>query len=133
MNSLKNSMLHAALIATALACLLGCASTGTNFDEGKVSQIKKGETTEAELIRMFGQAESRGVTSEGMTTLTWMYVESTVKGESFIPFAGPFVGGTRSKQKMLMVTLGADGKVSNFTSSTGGSEMRGTTQDTPKK
>src|SRR5262245_42840461 len=94
------------LIATlATAVLFGCASVGENFDEGKISQIKKGETTEADLIQMFGQPQNRTLNSEGQSILTWMYTESAVKGESFIPYAGPFVGGTRSKTKTLNVTL----------------------------
>ncbi len=83
---------------------------------------------------MFGQPESRGMSSEGMTTLRWQYFESRVKGESFIPYAGMFMGGSNSKQKMLMVTLGADGKVTSFNSSAGASEFRSNqVQDVPKK
>jgi len=61
----------------------------------------------------------------------WMYAESTIKGESFIPYAGAFMGGSRSKMKVLTVNL-ADNKVTNFSYSGGGSETRGTTQGTPK-
>ena len=122
------------LVASVAILIAGCASSGQNFNESKVAQIKKGETTEAELIQMFGQPENRSINSEGWTTLVWSYFETKMKGESFIPYAGPFIGGSRSKHKMLMVTLGSDGKVTNFNSSGGGSEMRSNqTQDTPKK
>lgn len=114
------------------ALLTGCASVGNNFDESKVSQIKKGETTENELLQMFGGPQNRSVTSEGQTILTWMYTESSVKGESFIPYAGAFVGGTRSKSKTLNVVL-QDGKVQSYAASGGGTESRGTTQDVPKQ
>lgn len=113
--------------------IAGCASTGQNFDESKVSQIKKGQTTEAELVQMFGQPTNRAISSEGTTMLTWMYIESRVKGESFIPGVGGFVGGTNSKQKYLTATLGPDGTVQNYTSSSGGTETRQTTQDAQKK
>lgn len=113
------------------ALIGGCASTGNNFDESKLSQIKKGETTEADLVKMFGPPEGRSVNSEGITTLNWTYAEATVKGESFIPYAGAFMGGNRSKAKTLMVTL-AENKVTNFTFSGGGNESRGMTQDVPK-
>ena len=63
----------------------------------------------------------------------WLYSEARVKGESFIPYAGPLVGGTRSAQKNLTVTLGADGKVVSFASSAGGLETRQTAQGVPKK
>lgn len=115
-----------------LALVVGCASVGNNFDEGKLSQIKKGETTEAQLVEFFGNPQNRTVNSDAVVTMTWMYAESTVKGESFIPYAGAFMGGSRSKTKSLTVLL-ADNKVTSYTFSGGGGESRGTTQDTPKK
>jgi hypothetical protein len=123
-------LLPIALVSAAL--FAGCASVGNNFDEGKVSQIKKGETTEAELLEMFHEPQHRTLNSEGQTILTWMYSESSVKGESFIPYAGPFVGGTRSKSKSLSVTL-QDGKVQSLAMTGGGMESRHTTQDVQSK
>lgn len=111
---------------------VGCASTGNNFDENKLSQIKKGETTEQELVQMFGQPQNRSVNSDGVATLTWMYAEARVKGESFIPYAGMFMGGSRTKMKSLVVTL-AENKVTNYTFSGGGNETRNMTQGDPKK
>jgi hypothetical protein len=125
-----------ALILTALALvgggfLFGCASVGRNFDETKVSQIKTNETSEADLITLFGKPQNRMMNSSGQMILTWMYSESNVKGQSFIPFAGPFIGGTDTKTKTLNVTL-QQGRVISFASSGGGTEMRQGTQDVPK-
>ena len=110
---------------------VGCATTGSNFDESKVSEIKKGQTTEADLTRMFGPPENRSTNSEGTTTLSWMYYETTTKGASFIPIAGMFLGGSKTKGKTLSVHLGTDGKVMSFQSSGGGSEARPTTENAP--
>lgn len=128
-----NRILTSAALAAMLALMPGCVSSGNNFDTSKVSQIKKGETTEADLEKLFGPPASRSVDSEGTAHLTWSYLESRMKGEGFIPIAGTFMGGSRSNHKMLSVTLGPDGKVKHFTSSGGGSEMRHMTQDTPKQ
>jgi outer membrane protein assembly factor BamE (lipoprotein component of BamABCDE complex) len=117
---------------TCAALVCGCASVGNNFDSRKVSEIKKGETTEAELVKMFGQPNQRGVNSESGTSLTWIYSEARVKGETFIPFAGAFVGGATSKVKTLMVQLDQAGKVSSFNYSGGGFESTGTTQADPE-
>ena len=122
-----------ATLAAVLVLLPGCVSSGKNFDESKVSQIKKGETTEPHLVKLFGPPENRTVDSEGTTHLNWTYMESRMKGEGFIPIAGAFMGGANSRHKMLTVTLGPDGKVTHFTSSGGGSEVRHTTQDAPKQ
>ena len=123
----------AALAAVLLLLLAGCVSTGRNFDESKITDIKKGETTEADLVKLFGPPESRSSDSDGHTHLDWSYMESRMKGQSFIPYAGAFMGGSDSKHKMLMVTLGADGKVTHYNLTGGASETRQTTQDTPKK
>lgn len=121
---------------TSLVALLlgaGCMSSGTNFDSAKVSQIQKGVTTEADLLGLFGPSNNRGIDSEGNVNLSWTYVESRVKGETFIPYAGPFVGGSKSATKLLHVSLGPDGKVTRFNASDGASESRNTTQDIPKE
>jgi outer membrane protein assembly factor BamE (lipoprotein component of BamABCDE complex) len=133
MKSILQRGLARTLALAFVAWMAGCASTGQNFDENKVSQIRKGETTESQLVELFGQPQNRAVNSEGMTTLTWQYAESRVKGESFIPYAGPFVGGSNSKHKILTATLGPDGKVTSFSSSAGGLESRSNqVQDVPK-
>lgn len=124
--------LRRSLLAIACTALIaGCASTGNNFDEGKLAQIRKGQTTEPELVQSFGEPQNRSVNSEGVATLTWVYAEASVRAESFIPYAGAFMGGTRSKAKTLTVTL-ADGRVTGYTFSGGGSDTRGTTQSVPK-
>ena len=128
-----NRIITSVLLAAVLALVPGCVSTGTNFDASKASQIKKGETTEADLAKLFGPPASRTVSSEGTTHLTWSYLEARMKGEGFIPIAGAFIGGSRSNHKMLSVTLGPDGKVAHFTSSGGGSDMRHMTQETLKQ
>jgi outer membrane protein assembly factor BamE (lipoprotein component of BamABCDE complex) len=128
-----NSKLKLVITAAFAGILVSCASVGNNFDETKVSQIKKGETTEADLIQMFGQPQNRTVNSEGVSTLTWTYAESRVNGKTFIPYAGSFLGGSSSKNKTLTVSL-LDGKVTSFTSTGGGMEMReNQVQDVPKK
>jgi hypothetical protein len=76
------------ILSTAfVARMVGYASAGQNFEENKVSQIKKGKTTEAELVQMFGEPQSRGRNPDGTTNLTWQCFESRVKGETVVPIA----------------------------------------------
>jgi hypothetical protein len=86
--------------------MIGCVSTGSNFDEAKISQIKKGETTEAELVQMFGKPRNRTtqmMDSKVSTVLTWVYVKVN-------PIAGPFLS-PEGKSKTLGVFLDSNGKV----------------------
>jgi hypothetical protein len=108
-----------------------CASVGNNFDDSKISDIKKGQTTEADLVKMFGDPQNRMMNSDTGLTLTWIYSEAKVKGESFIPYAGAFMGGTKAKSKTLSATL-TNNLVASYTFTGGGMETRNMTQDTPK-
>lgn len=42
--------------------VLGCSSTGQDYDEGRVSQIGTGGTAEAQLIESFGEPQNGGRT-----------------------------------------------------------------------
>jgi hypothetical protein len=112
-----------AIFAVAIA-VTGCASVGNNFDENRAANIEKGVTTESDLIRMFGEPNNRTVNGNGTKVLDWTYVQSEVKGESFIPYAGSFLGGTNSAQKSMHVVLNAAGRVADYTVSSGGTEYR---------
>jgi cytoskeletal protein RodZ len=98
--------LHLSLVLLCLSlALAACASSGTNFDETKSSSIEKGVTTENELVQTFGPPTSSTVSADGTKTLVWAYAHSQANGESFIPFAGSWVGGVHTKSKALSVTL----------------------------
>lgn len=112
------------LIGMALL-LCGCASVGHNFDSRKVAEIKVGETTEADLINMFGPASHRGMESTGTISMGWVYTQATTKASTFVPFAGPFIGGVDAKTKFLTVILAAGGKVSSYRYDGGGMDTKG--------
>lgn len=117
----KNCLTVSILIfVVALVC--GCASVGNNFDSRKVSEIKKGETTERDLVKMFGPPSNRIIDSDRGLSLRWIYTEVTTKGTTFIPVVGAFAGGTNTKTKFLNVFLDTDGKVFSFNYDGGGLE-----------
>jgi outer membrane protein assembly factor BamE (lipoprotein component of BamABCDE complex) len=111
------------IIALTIALTIGCASVGEKFDMGKVDQIKKGETTQQEIVQMFGKPSTIVRNSNGETVLSYMYVHAQTKGTSFIPVAGAFMGGVRTQSQTLSVILGPDGKVKDFNSAISGAEM----------
>ena len=128
---MKNRSRSLALSLVLTLLVAGCASVGNNFDESKIAEIKKGVTTEGDLVKMFGDPQNRTINSDSGLILTWMYSEAKVKGQSFIPYAGAFMGGTKAKNKTLSATLTND-VVASYTFSGGGTETRNMTQDTPK-
>jgi outer membrane protein assembly factor BamE (lipoprotein component of BamABCDE complex) len=126
-NMKVRTLIAVAICGLMFASLPSCVSSGRQIDQGRVSEIKKGRTTETDLVQMFGPPNNRSIDSDGNTRLTWTYYEMQMDGKSFIPIAGAFIGSSNQKSQHLEVTLGSDGKVQNFSSTTGGSAShRGT-------
>lgn len=96
-----------------IACLIGCTTGGTQFDETKVTQITKGQTTEQDLLQLFGKPYHRTTKSNGTTILIWMYYATSLKAQSMVPIAGPFMGGMKKHQKRLSVAI-VEGKVTAY-------------------
>jgi outer membrane protein assembly factor BamE (lipoprotein component of BamABCDE complex) len=107
-------MMKIAVFLLALA-FAGCASVGTPIAQENVKKIRPGVTTEADLVRMFGPPSTRTLDSNGKTILGWIYSEAQTKGTTFIPIAGPFVGGVNTRTQMLSVLIARNGKVERYT------------------
>jgi hypothetical protein len=101
--------------ALTAALFSACASVGTPIATQNISKIKKGVTTEADLVRMFGPPTDKTLNSNGQIMIAWVHSAAQAKGTSFIPFAGPFVGGTNVQVQKLVVLLKKDGTVENYT------------------
>jgi len=90
------------ILAAALAVLLvGCASSGSKMDTANLDRIEVGETTQQEMIEMFGQPLGQNYTEDGRLALTWHYVH-----------VGPF--GTNMQQQNLVAQFDEDGKVERY-------------------
>jgi outer membrane protein assembly factor BamE (lipoprotein component of BamABCDE complex) len=89
------------VIGAVLLVLAGCASNGQPIDQQQVQQIKKGETTYAEMVQRFGNPLSQSFTSEGQLQAIWFYV-----------FVGPF--GAGMKQQNLTVLFDKDDRVQRY-------------------
>lgn len=68
-SSIKNKLILL-LIAISLMTFGGCARVGTDFNEKQVHQIKLGETTQNDIISMFGQPWRKGI-ENGVTMWTY--------------------------------------------------------------
>lgn len=77
-----------------LFVLSACASSGRDFDENKVGNIKNGQTTKAEIEQWFGKPGSvaglNGTTNGAVQRYTYSYAYSSH-------------GGSRTTSKALVV------------------------------
>ena len=99
-----------------LGSVLGCATVGAKFPVEPVDQIVIGQTTRADVQRMFGNPWRIGV-DDGDTTWTYGHYRYKLFG--------------RAKTRDLVVRFDANGVVSSYTFNTTEHEDRATAKNTP--
>ncbi len=110
-------------VVAAASLLYGCVSVGHQLDQAKVEQIKKGVTTREQVLQLVGKPDQMTRDGDGIVTFQYVYVHASATAASYIPLAGPFVGGANTRTEMLSVTFGTNDVVSSLVNSTGGNQM----------
>ena len=119
-----------------LTLAAGCASSGQKVEQDKLSQIKKGVTTRAEVEALLGQPSHVTIVGNGKRIMFYTYSEVKANTASYIPYASIFAGGTKNRQQMLQIMLNENNVVEDYefgdrqTETTGGIVNR---QENPKK
>lgn len=75
----------------------GSSAVTPGYDDQQIARIKRGDTTEAQLLEWFGPPESRDVGADGREQLKWAFSRRT--------------NGGSDHSGSLNVNLGPDGKV----------------------
>ena len=110
---------------TLLAIVIaGCSSVGTPISQEKVNQIRVGVTTEADLFLLFGTPSTKTLDPSGTIVLIWAYSAASTKAETFVPLAGPFIGGYNTRLQQLTVLIDRKGRVERWTMNTAPGEVR---------
>ena len=86
----------------------GCYSSGPQITPQQVSSIQRGVTTEADLVKMWGEPFSSHTTMNGNKELDWAHVDENITG-TFIPFAPQ-----NSQAHGVIVTVDKDGIVTDY-------------------
>jgi hypothetical protein len=107
------SIINSILALVMLTCLTNHATAGHSITQAKISQIRPGQTTEAELVRAFGPPATKTVCPPEQRTLDWFYA-SPIAAQNYIPVIGPLLGGTQVKAWELWVVLNANGQVRRY-------------------
>lgn len=100
--------------------IAGCASTsyGTKMDQDKVSQIKKGVTTKAEVEALLGLPASISMIGDGRRMMSYTFTDTLVQqnAASYIPIAGLFLGKAEGKTRTqnLQIIITKSGVVEDY-------------------
>lgn len=107
-------------LALALALFPGCASVGHEMNLTQTQQIKKGETTLAQMEQLFGQPASVSRLPNGTTTAMWFYSKASNTARNFIPIVNLVSMKIDTKNQVLSVSFDEQGRVENYSFTQGG-------------
>lgn len=93
-------------------CLLGCADGPKKITTQKVNQLRPGQTTEHDLVRMFGKPTDRVVEVNNSVTLSWFHV-SNLSPLATIPSVGLFLEN-RNVAQTLTAHLDPAGRLDRY-------------------
>lgn len=111
------------LLLTIIAMLSGCASYGNKLNTNYIKNIKKGETTEQEILTNLGSPMTVSLTPEGLKMMMYMHIYSSAKASAFIPIVGAFAGGADTDTQTLQIWIDENGIVKNYAFSNSQTEL----------
>ncbi len=82
----------------------------------QAAQFKRGETTEPQIVAALGKPTTI-TTTNGVRQLVYTGVYAQARPASFIPFIGPFVGGSDSQVSHVIFKLDDRGTLTDVISS----------------
>ena len=93
----------------------------------KVNQIQIGQTTEADLVGLFGAPTTRKTDIRGQVELDW-FRSQPIPWQGYLPLIGSFIGGLDIDAQQLYVLLSPRGAVLRFSAYSSATELRAPNQ-----
>lgn len=112
----------------------GCVSAGIDVNREQLKAFQVGKTTRSEIEAALGRPNIVRNISDGTTVLVYQHVDVRVRGETFIPFVGAFVGGSDMRTNEVTINLDKNGlfeSTASATSEQGASLMGSSTYRPP--
>ncbi len=104
------------------AALAGCGySAGTKVEQSQLQQFEVGQTTYSEVVAALGPPGQTSLSADGSRMAVYSYSSMRMRPETYIPFAGAFIGGADTEQSSAIFQFDADGVLTDYRASQGGS------------
>ncbi len=108
---MKTTFLVGALVLS--SCLTSWAWAPGRITQANVNQIRVGQTSEADLVHLFGTPTTRFVDLRGNISIDW-FRSVPAPPQSYIPVIGPCLGGLNVEAQQLTVELTPGGRVMKY-------------------
>jgi len=86
-------------------CLVicGCATVGNPMKAEQLTQLQDGVTTQAEVLKIMGEASDKTIIDTGEEKWTYIYTRATPTWGFFVPIVGMFESGATAKGQKLEI------------------------------
>ena len=101
-------------LAVLILLLSGCASTGAKIDTAQLNEIRKGQTTVAEIIRKFGRPNLLSKNWDGTQTVAYANTEGQSDSGTLLPIMGAVVAGASSGVDSVIFYFNTNGVLTNY-------------------
>lgn len=81
------------LLMTVIVALGGCASSGRTIELAQLDQVRKGQTTVADIVKRFGHPNFLSKNWDGTQTAAYANAEGRSEAAALLPLMGAVVGG----------------------------------------
>ena len=108
---MKTKILAAAILLT--SSLTSWAMQPARITQERVNQIQVGQTTEADLVQLFGTPTTRFVDLRHYIAIDW-FRSVPAPPQSYIPIIGSCLGGLDVEAQQLTVDLSPSGRVLRY-------------------
>lgn len=90
--------------------MAACGSTsGAKLNPESVNQLVKGQTTIDQATTLLGKPNSKTQMGNGETMIQYIYVNTSVRGATYIPFVGALAGGADVQIESTSLTFDKNG------------------------
>jgi len=74
----------------------GCATSGTRIEPAQLDQVRKGQTTVADIVKRFGRPNLLSKNWDGTQTAAYANAEGRSDAAALLPLMGAVVGGSNA-------------------------------------
>jgi hypothetical protein len=102
------------LLAALSLMVIGCASNGPKIDAARLSEIRKGETTVADVVSRFGRPSILSKNMSGTQTAVYMYAEGRSDATAFVSLVGALSGSANANVDSVIFHFDVNGVLSDY-------------------
>jgi hypothetical protein len=102
------------LLAALSLMLIGCASSGPKIDEARLTEVRKGETTIADVVSRFGRPSILSKNMNGTQTAVYMHAGGRSDAAAFVPLMAALVGNADANVDSVIFYFDVKGVLSDY-------------------